>query len=574
MQSLARQNSADTPTKLQVVLWLCVVLAMVIISLLGYELYQVGTHFDDARYIVLAQSFLHSSDYGMINTPGHPEPAKYPFGYPLLLVPFIAMFPGNWDALKLLSLAATILNTIILFWGWRYLAKGRSYWWSLGITSLYALSPMTIDHTRRVMSEPVFTTFCLVAIILAERAAQGGRGGWWSWSLSATLVFAVFTRTIGTVLVGCIFAYLLFSKRRELWKDLILILGEVVVILGLILLVTPLQVKDLLPTEYFKDENARLLTMPFTGNAPSVSGYQAPSAHEDPAPLSQDWDYKLGRIRNLLLYGFRQHFGSDIRAIAFPLGGGEKEAQFADSIGLSFLPSISGYLVSALVIFGLIRVLIRERPALFSGFASVYLAVLFLWIWNDPRLLYPIQPQIFLALFVGLEGILSWIVGRVKQDALQFRRANLAIASLVFLLILISLYKSLQIDDSRMHAGDIQARTSWLASHTDSSAIIMTEAPEPDYVYSQRKTVNYPAEISSPDQLDSYLDEHGIDYILVAPEIVWQPIYRPQYSAEASSMLSVMLVLGTRNRLVQVYASEQDLVKIYKVQRQNGSVRK
>lgn len=574
MLPLDRQKSADRPTKIQVLLWLCIVLAMVIVSLAGYQLYQVGTHFDDARYIVLAQSLIRSGGYGMINAPGQPEPAKYPFGYPLLLVPFIIMFPGNWDALKLPSLAATILNTILLFWGWRFLAKDRSYWWSLGITGLYAFSPMTIDHTRRIMSEPVFTTFCLIAIILAERAVQGRRGAWWSWGMSAALVFAVFTRTIGIVLVGCVFAYLLVLKRRELWKDMIFILGEALVILGLIFLITPLQVKDLLPIEYFKDENARLLTIPFTGSPPEVPGREPASAPEGPALLAANLDYRLARIRNLFLYGFRQHFGSDIRAVALPLGGGEREEQFADSIGLSFVPAISGYLVSALVIFGLIRVLIQERLPLFSGFAAVYLAILFLWIWNDPRLLYPIQPQIHLALFIGLEGILSWVVHRVKQDAFQFRRANLAFAALFFLLILISLFKSLDIDDSRNHAGDIQARSRWLTSHTSTSAIVMTEAPEPDYLYAQRKTVNYPPGISSAGELDSYLNEHGIDYVLVAPEIKWQSTYRPRYSAMTFALLSVLPELGGRNRVIQVYSSEQDLVRIYKVQQEAGSVRK
>ncbi|MBI5651031.1 MAG: hypothetical protein HZC40_11405, partial [Chloroflexi bacterium] len=166
------ENRWLAPTRIQIILWLVLVSVTLVLALGNYQTYLLGTHFDDARYVILARSLVLSDQYGMINAPGDPPAGKYPFVYPLLLTPFIFLFPHDPDALKFLSLIATVINLSLLFWGWRWFSHTRSYWWGLAIAALYGLAPMTIDLARRVMSEPVFTTFVLIAIILAERAAQ------------------------------------------------------------------------------------------------------------------------------------------------------------------------------------------------------------------------------------------------------------------------------------------------------------------------------------------------------------------------------------------------------------------
>jgi 4-amino-4-deoxy-L-arabinose transferase-like glycosyltransferase len=562
----ATDSSASGPDRIQIAIWVALVVFTIFLSLEGYESYQLGTHFDDSRYVILARSLVYSNQYGMINNPGQPHPGEYPFGYPLLLVPSILLLPGNLDALKFPSLLATVLNISILFWGWRWFGKSKSYWWAIGIAGLYGLSPMAIEHTRRVMSEPVFTTFCLLAIVLAEQAADGKQNCWWTLSMGIVSMFAIFTRTVGIVLLATILAYLLRTRGLGLWRELGLTLAQMAILLGLIVLVSPVQLRDLFPSEYLTDYSASLLVTPFTasGSTNQVIGDSSVAAVR-PAP-SVNWNQKVDLVRRFLLVAIQQHIGKDIRFVALPIGGGQREQELADTLGIPALPSIFGFLIAVLVIFGFIRFFAQEGLSLFLSFAVVYFAAILFWDWNDIRLLYPIQPQIYLGLITGLEGIVFFVTTAVRRISSSLRVRNLVFGALVALLMAGSTYKSLALDDSRVHAGDVQIRSNWLGAYSAPSDIFMTEAPETDYVYSGRKTIPYPPSSYSLGEFDDYLVEHRVNYILVASQIKWQGIYKPEYSYQTTRFLPLLSELISEKRIKLVYSSDQDLVKVFHVQ--------
>ncbi len=566
MPMSATDNPANRPNRTQIAIWVALLVVTIFVSLKDYGSYQFGTHFDDSRYVILARSLVYSNQYGMINNPGQPLPGKYPFGYPLLLVPSIVLFPANLDALKIPSLIATLMNIAILFWGWRWFSKSKSYWWAIGIAGLYGLSPMTIEHTRRVMSEPVFTTFCLLAIALAEQAAHRKQNRWWTLSMGTVLMFAIFSRTIGIVLMATILGYLLLIRGRAFCKELGLALAQIAILLGLIVLITPVQLRDLLPSEYLSDNSARLLVLPFTGSGsitPEIDN--SPVAAIQPAP-STNWNQKVNLVRNLLIVAIKQHIGMDIRSVALPIGGGEREQELADAAGIPALPSIFGILIFVLVSFGLIRFFTQESPSLFVSFAVVYFAAILFWDWNDTRLLYPIQPQIHLGLLSGLDGIVFFATSGIKRIFSRTKVRTLVFATLVVMLMAGSTYKSMLLDDSRLHAGDIEIRSNWLRANSALSDIIMTEAPETDNLYSGRKTLPYPASVSSLRALEDYLVEHRVNYILVASQIEWQTVYRPEYSGATTDLLPFLLELSSEKRIKLVYSSDQDLIKVFQVQ--------
>jgi len=66
--------------------------------------------------------------------------------------------------LKLSSLAITLLCTTLLHWGWQWYAPGTSYHWAIAVTALYGLSSLAIQHTRMVMSEPLFALLALLSV--------------------------------------------------------------------------------------------------------------------------------------------------------------------------------------------------------------------------------------------------------------------------------------------------------------------------------------------------------------------------------------------------------------------------
>jgi len=561
--------SSDTPTRMQVAVWGALLVATIILSLQDYQAYQLGTHYDDARYVILTQSLIHSDRYGMINVPGQPGSAPYPFGYPLLLTPFGLLFPDNLDALKVLSLIATVLNATLLFWGWRWFSR-RSYWWAIAVVGLHALSPLVIDHTRRVMSEPIFTTFCLAAMLLAEQAARGKQNRGWSLLMSVALTFVVFTRTIGVVLVISVFAYLLFVIGRRFWKELLLIVTTMIVLVGLVVGITPVNPKSLLPSNYFNTKEASFL-VGLGVITTSVDPSDLPSSRyttEDETPTGRGrFDIKL-LLTDYFIAGTKQHLGEDLRQAILPLGGGPREQIVAERIGIPSLPILVGVFTFGLIVLGYFRWFVQEGLSVFNLYAILYSGALFLWVWKGPRLLYPIQAQLHFGFLLGIEAVLSWAAAfRGRTNSVRKFR-NGVLASAVFILLLLSVRSSLKIDDSRLHTGDLQARTTWLKANTTPCDIIMTGAPPIDFMYSGRKTVYQPGSLASTGELEDYLAKHGVDYILIAPRIEWQPSYIPSYSDRTTGLLSLIADLISESRVMLVYSSEQDLVKVFKIQPQ------
>jgi 4-amino-4-deoxy-L-arabinose transferase-like glycosyltransferase len=557
-------TTENQPMRPQVALWIMIVLLTIGISLFHYKAYQPGTHFDDARYVILARSLLYSPNYGMINFPGDFVLAKYPFGYPLLIAIPMFLFPNNLVMLQVPSLVATILNVGLLFWGWRWLFPEKSYWWGLAVTALYAIAPMTIDQSRRIMSEPVFTFFCLAAIVLAERYVRGKRPRGWGLLISVVLTGVLFTRSIGIELIGIVFLYLLFKGGRAFWKEFAVILAQMAILVGLVVIITPVQLRDLLPLEYLKDENARFLQTLFNGNPADQADKPPSSLGPTDSVATSTTTTKSASLSVLVSFGLQQHLGHDLRQIAFPIGGGTAEDTVSRSLSIPWLPLAFGYFTSGIVIFGFIRLLGQNQTSLFLIFAVIYFGTSFVWVWNDLRLLYPIQPQIQLGYLTGIEGILLWLTSFIRRKDLRDDLQKYVLACLFGLLIFVSAYKSTQIDDSRLHTGDFQLRTNWFVTHSNPSDIIMTEAPEIDYLYGGRKTVYYPL-LASPAQLEAYLKYNHVQYILVAPKVEWQATFQPKYSDVTLQLMPLLDKLQSNHRLQLAFSSEQDHVMVYRV---------
>src|SRR5581483_3816510 len=227
--AMRERSTTAAPSGLQIALWVCVLLASLVLFFYKYSEFQIGAYHDDATYIVLAQSLVHSDTYGLIDRPGEPGSTQFPFGFPLLLSPIVRLFPDNLDALRSISFLATLINISLLFWGWHLFSRRRSYWWGLAIAALFGLSPLVVDESRMVMSEPVFLTFCLVALLLAEQAVQHRESAAWTLWMGISLFFVLFIRTIGFTLVIPIFAYLFWKRGLSFLKSL---LGVALVMVG------------------------------------------------------------------------------------------------------------------------------------------------------------------------------------------------------------------------------------------------------------------------------------------------------------------------------------------------------
>jgi hypothetical protein len=180
--------------------------------------------------------------------------------------------------------------------------------------------------------------------------------------------------------------------------------------------------------------------------------------------------------------------------------------------------------------------------------------------------LYPVQFQLHFAFLVGLEAVLLGITAFLNQTPSLRKLRNGVLAVAVSLLLLVFAYKDFTIDDTRLHVGDFQARSSWLKINTPSSVVVLTEAPIIDFLYSGRRTIAYPTSSTSPIELENYLAQHKVGYILIAPKIEWQSDYMPTYSDQTSSLLALLKELESRKQVMPVYSSDQDLIEVFRVQ--------
>lgn len=530
------------PVPLQIAVWAFLLGVSLVLSLKNFHSFQIGVYQDDADYVVLTRSLIDSQIYGFVNAPGEPEPTKYPFGFPLLLVPFSLWSPGSPDALKLLSLFATLVNGSLLFWAWRLLSRTTSYWWGLAVAGLYLFSPLVIQHTRMVMSEAVFTTFCLATVMITERVTRSAHSRWWHLLLSATLLFTAYIRTLGVVLVVTVFAYLLWVKGRKAWPVLVSISTQMLLLAGIVVVATTVQSRDLLPLGYIGEFRERASSR----------------RQEAPDPLLSRMAKTAG-----------QHLTQNVAVTLIPAGG-RKLDNLAQAVGerirFPHVAALCGLLVSGVVLFGYARWLASEGLSTFLGFSVLYSGAILLWMGWESRFLYPILPQLFFALLLGIEGTTLWIASWLtpRKPSRRGFLATKTVAVAVLLITGLSLYKNVNEDNSRLHVGDLRERTRWLRYHSLPSDVVMTEEPQTDFLYSGRKTVTYQS-FSSAQELKSYLHAQQVRYILFAPQLNWQAVHTPAYSTGATRTLALLKDLAAQNRVALVYSSAREAVKVFKV---------
>src|SRR5690606_31775647 len=86
-----------------------------ILALLRFNSLQIGTSYDDAHYIILAESLANGEGYKLINFPRPQLERAFPPGFPLLLTPFTLLFPSNYSILKLFSLILWLASIYLIY---------------------------------------------------------------------------------------------------------------------------------------------------------------------------------------------------------------------------------------------------------------------------------------------------------------------------------------------------------------------------------------------------------------------------------------------------------------------------
>lgn len=177
---------------------------------------------DFASYIMQAQSllrgtpqeFIEHSAFTIANSTVPPGPVAYPWGFPVLLAPVLAIFGMKVLALKAINTIFFLLFLIVFY----RLARLRlPVSWSLFLTAILAFNPELLAAHDLILSDIPFLFFSTLAIFLIESENR-------KTFLTGLVIFAAFAiRTNGLLLliplaVTQTLQFRLLTEARGHWR--------------------------------------------------------------------------------------------------------------------------------------------------------------------------------------------------------------------------------------------------------------------------------------------------------------------------------------------------------------------
>lgn len=460
-------------------LWKKYILAIFVIisagfGFLRFDSLQLGTSYDDAHYIILAKSLSSGQGYQLINFPRPQIEHSFPPGWPLLLTLLTILFPGNYTILKLLSLSLWLTSILLIY---KLFSKRLASPLLEILIGLVALNPLLIGSSVTVMSESAYLFFSLLALVVFDKVNEqaDGKNTWLLVAAALVAFYALLIRTIGISLVIAMILYLLTTRRFREARTVIIIF-----------------VAGFLFLAWFNGRN---------GGSIFSSGYEAQVLGNSVSEkIGQVWSNVLGYSNEVLASSLIPIFGSGLDS-------------FLGRFGLGFLPFVLNVLILILIAWGFAV----WKPKL--EWMHIYFIIYLLGIlafWNPrvgsvkARFLIPILPFLYFYLIQGI----NWLAGKFsRQDA---RRATMLLTGLGIVIALPLLARNIQDWQNPVmnQMTDLSIGTSWVAENAPLDAIVMVNEPVPAYMHARRKTIGYPKD---GQDLEKYLNNQGIDYIIVSP---------------------------------------------------------
>jgi hypothetical protein len=112
-------------------------------------------------------------------------PIAYPWGFPMLLAPFYALFGLNPVALKAVSVISYLLSLVVLWFAFRRVHTGS---WFLCLVCLFGLNPTLLRYTNQILSDLPFLLVSTLCILLIQEVVVQDR--------------RIISRLSGLVLIG------------------------------------------------------------------------------------------------------------------------------------------------------------------------------------------------------------------------------------------------------------------------------------------------------------------------------------------------------------------------------------
>lgn len=429
---------------------------------------------DNIHYLLLARSLISFKGYKDLWHPEERPHTQYPFGFPLLIIPFLLIFGENSLFLNFLPL--------LFFIGSFFLIKKifKDSKWCFLLIALFFFSPLVIENSHVLLSEPPFIFFSLLTFylfILYERKKDFK----FFILFVISAIFTFFIRTAGISLLLAIFLYLLIKKN---YKFLIITLA--------VFLITFISWEK----RNKKVEEKSSYLQQFLQKNP----YQPELGNINFS------EYLKRFLNNFYLYNF----------VVIP-----KIFYLSEFPPLTW-QILTGILTILLIIFALFAFIKKKNPLdilIFYYFIFSSL-IIFSWpeIWSSERFFFPFF--IFFLYFI--------LIGSEKF----FVKYKLAFITypLLFLIFLFYLIRDFQMikenfpNTIRNFAGEKYAgyppdwqnyfkALEWLKDNSEEKAIVISRKPEFTYFISKRKSLLYKFS-SNPEEVLKEILEKKADYLL------------------------------------------------------------
>jgi len=483
------------------------------LGLLRFNSLQLGTSYDDAHYIILAESISSGHGYELINFP-HPQIERaFPPGWPILLTPLTFFFPGNYTILKLFSLLLWMASLPLIYL--LFSKRIQSPYLEI-LIGLAALNPLLVGTSVTVMSESAYLFFSLIALILFDIWNKVRKGYWVIVFIAFAALYSQLIRTIGVSLFIALILYFLFTRRFR----------EAAITFGVFALGALLQFWM----------NLR------NGGSVVSAGYESQVFNGSVIEkFLQMWTNLFGYLNETISGSLVPIFGE----------------RFTAYVGTT-IPLILNTGILLLLILGWI--LSCRKFHLMDLYVLVYFAgVLAFWNPNvgsvKARFLIPMIPFLYFYLVQGLR----WMFDRItKNNSTRTARITTVTVGLVALILMGRNFQDWR-SPVKLQMTDISIGTSWVAENAPADAIIMVNEPVPAYVQMRRRTVAFPFNLKNVEEI---LVKQKVDYIIISPAL--QSPRSTKLDAKIKSQL-LPILNANPDKFVVVYQNVENNVTVYKV---------
>lgn len=450
-------------------------LAFFVYSMRFVTAVQVGTSWDDAEYLILAESFATGRPYRVISYPDGPLETTFPPGYPLLILTPVWLIVGpNYEILRATSVALALAN-IALAYGFfrRHVAEP---YLSL-IVALFALNHFVAGAAGVALSESSFIFFTLAFVVLFDFWLSSSRllNHYFVLAVIA-LTAAVLVRYQGLALVGASVFYLVYV-RRPMWA--------VSLVLGFIVALSPFGL--FLASQEMTSESVHAIGL--------LNNRLHSLGNDLPVSLINYW--------------------RTIPLVLVPVLGPTASATLGE-LGLAWLADAVHSAILLVTVLGVWQGLVKRQfvawyTICYFGLVVFITGVSTGIVFDPPRYTGVALPFLYLMLFQGLLYMGNWLF-RNRQQA---KTATMLVGSCLLLILLLRNVRQAGVD---FPVPDLSAAADWVQAKTPRDSIVMCPDPVPRYLYLRRKTVGYP-QVDDAQSFVAQAETLGVNYVIVTPPL-------------------------------------------------------